>query len=483
MTSSHGEGAARGGGRRAGLFATVCLVALAPVKFSLPVVLYHLDAWPRGIEEWGFMSWPSPVFFGLLALCLVLTVREIVSGGMPLRPLAPAVGFLLAQGLSAGFTIDRSLSGAVMALFASLVAGYALGCALGRDDRGLRWLLGGWLVGACLVAWSGIGQATGGLEETRKFLEAHPEMGAGMPELWERVSRGRVFATFVYPNALGGYVATTIFLVAAWILMGRGESNFHLRLALGTTLGIALFFCLWKSQSKGGYAALVATALVLALAVGVRRRLAIGIAVGVLLLGTIGFAAGYGQRGVEKGKRTLSARVDYWRAAWRIGLDYPVLGSGPGTFSKLYPRYKAWDAENTRLVHNNYLQMWCDSGIVGFAAFAVLLPGTLFAVWRRMRIVPVRERWPWTLVWAGLVAFAIHSLVDFDLYLVGNAWPAFVLLGALGARCSSVGFCEYSASHGHDGACPSNSFCQGTPPPTHGSPCCPSTGSVGEDPS
>ena len=268
MTSSHGEGASRGGGRRAGLFATVCLVALAPVKFSLPVVLYHLDAWPRGIEEWGFMSWPSSVFFGLLALCLVLTAREIGSGGMPLRPLAPAVGFLLAQGLSAGFTIDRSLSGAVMALFASLVAGYALGCALGRDDRGLRWLLGGWLVGACLVAWSGIGQATGGLEETRKFLEAHPEMGAGMPELWERVSRGRVFATFVYPNALGGYVATTIFLVAAWILMGRGEGNFHLRLALGTTLGIALFFCLWKSQSKGGYAALVATALVLALAGG-----------------------------------------------------------------------------------------------------------------------------------------------------------------------------------------------------------------------
>lgn len=438
MTPSDRAEGTRVGFRSAGLVATAGLVALAPVKFSLPVVLQHLDAWPQGIAEWGFMSWPSALFFGLLALCLVLAAWETRSGGVPLRPLAPAVGFLLAQGLSAVFTVDRPLSGAVMALFASLVVGYALGCALGRDDRGLRWLLAGWLAGACLVAWSGVGQATGGLEETRKFLEAHPEMGAGMPELWDRVSRGRVFATFVYPNALGGYVATTVFLVAAWVLSGREGGNLRLRVALGATLALALLFCLWKSQSKGGYAALVAAALVLALAGGLRRRLAVGLAVGVLLLGVAGFAVGYGQRGVEKGKRTLSARVDYWRAAWRIGWDHPVLGSGPGTFAKLYPRYKAWNAESTRLVHNNYLQMWCDSGIVGFAAFAALLPGTLFAWWRRARAIPVRERWPWTFAWAGLVAFAVHSLVDFDLYLVGNAWPAFVLLGALAGSTGAL---------------------------------------------
>jgi hypothetical protein len=433
MTAVAAPAPARGRFGGAALAATSALVALAPVKFSLPAVLRHLDSWPRGPEEWLFMAWPSAVFLGLLAVCLALAAWEVRRGDVPLRPLLPAGAFFGAQAVSALFTVDRPLTGAVLSLFAALVAGYALGAALGRDARGLRWLMAGWVAGACCVAWSGTAQATGGLEDTRRFLEAHPELAAGAPELWDRVSRGRVFATFVYPNALGGYVATTAFVVAGWLASGRGGPGRLPRAVVGGLVALALVFCLFKSQSKGGYAALVGAALVLALGGGLRRRAALAFAAAAILLGALGFAAGYGHRGVEKGKRTLSARVDYWRAAWRIGLEHPALGSGPGTFAKLYPRYKAWDAENTRLVHNNYLQMWCDSGALGFAAFAALLPGTLLAWWRRARAVPLARRWPETLAWAGLVAFAIHSLVDFDLYLVGNAWPAFALLGALAA--------------------------------------------------
>ncbi|NUN92781.1 MAG: O-antigen ligase family protein [Verrucomicrobiae bacterium] len=440
------------------LAATAFLVALAPVKFSLPAVLRHLDEWPRNFGEWIWASWPSAVFFGLLALCLLLAAWEARSGGTPLRPMLPAGLFLAAQGLSALSTQDRALSEGVMALFASLAAGFALGIVLGRDERGLRGLLVGWVAGACWVAWSGIAQANGGLEETRRYLEIHPELGAGMPELWDRVSRGRVFATFVYPNALGGYVASTVFFVAAWLaarasppralsqstrngegadrreasaLLDRASAFRRCQLGFGGLLTGALLVCLFKSQSKGGYAALVAAALVFAWVGGLRRRRATGIVLAILLLGVAGFAIGYGSRGVEKGKRTFAARVDYWRAAWRIGWEHPVFGSGPGTFAKLYPRYKAWNAESTRLVHNNYLQMWCDSGAVGFVAFAVWLPGSLVAWWWRARKTPPSTRWARTLVWAGLVAFALHSLVDFDLYLIGNAWPAFVLLGAL----------------------------------------------------
>ncbi|MCC7518395.1 MAG: O-antigen ligase family protein [Verrucomicrobiae bacterium] len=437
MTPSDGASAARRRSGSAALAATAFLVALAPVKFSLPAVLRHLDAWPQGLWEWLFMAWPTEVFFGLLAFCLAFAAWEVRRSGVPLRPMIPAGIFLAAQGFSAAFTVDRLLTGGVLSLFATLVVGYALGCALGRDARGLRGLLEGWMAGAACVAWSGVTQATGGLEETRRFLEAHPELVAGAPELWDRVSRGRVFATFVYPNALGGYVATTGFLVAAWLAATRESGRRWARLAAGTLLTAALFFCLFKSQSKGGYAALIAAALVFAFGSGLQRRIALGLAGVVLALGAIGFAAGYGSPAVEKGKKTLSARVDYWRAAWRIGLDHPFLGGGPGAFAKLYPSYKEPDAENTRLVHNNYLQMWCDSGAIGFLAFAMLLPGTLFAWWRRWRAVPFEERLPLTLAWTGLVAFAIHSLVDFDLYLAGNAWPAFVLLGALaGSRPS-----------------------------------------------
>lgn len=448
----------RGRATGVALTATALLVALAPVKFSLPVVLRHLDAWPRGVSEWIWASWPSTVFFGLLAWGLLLAAWTMRAGGVSLRPLFPAGFFLAAQAFSAFFSVDPAMSGGVLAHFASLAAGYTLGVVLGRDERGLRGLLFGWMLGACWVAWSGIAQACGGLEETRRYLEAHPEMGTGIPELWDRVSRGRVFATFVYPNALGGYVASTLFFVGAWLIAcappstadfrcggnrrdkggrkafpfsGRSDAKRWVRFGFGGFLAGALFFCLIRSQSKGGYAALVAAAVTLALGGGWRRRPALACALAVLLLGAAGFAVGYGQRGVEKGRRTLAARVDYWRAAWRIGCEHPILGSGPGTFAKLYPRYKAWNAEATRLVHNNYLQMWCDSGAVGFAAFGAWLPGGLYVWWRQTRKTPAGRRQARTLVWAGLVAFAIHALVDFDLYLIGNAWPAFVLLGAL----------------------------------------------------
>jgi O-antigen ligase len=74
---------------------------------------------------------------------------------------------------------------------------------------------------------------------------------------------------------------------------------------------------------------------------------------------------------------TLSGRTPVWSAAWRLFLDAPVLGHGPhtfGVFSKI------------PYVHNLYLEVLAEQGILGFAALGVLIAYGLAAAWKLQRV-------------------------------------------------------------------------------------------------
>ncbi len=425
----------RGCSRRAAVGFLAALCGLVPLKFSQPVILRDFGFTPMGWLDWLFSAWPNVLFYALMAAAALVVIPfslDLSWKGRGGRVLLPPLAFLAVQGLAGLASVDGTMSWRVLALFLALAMGWCLGACLVRDERDLGWIALGWLIGGFLVGWSGYSQATGGLEETRQYLHLHPELAAGQPMLWEKIESNRIFATFVNPNALGGYIASTIFMIAAWLAVARKSRSIWPWLAGGGGI-VLLLFCLWKSQSKGAYAALFAVLLIAVFTLSPRRRLAALLAGAVILVSVLGFALGYGQKAVDKGRKTFAARTDYWKAAWQIGLDHPVLGSGPGTFSLLYPRYKAWEAESTRLVHNNYLQMWSDSGLMGFITFLIWMPGTLAVWWRRWRRTPALERVAPTLAWCACLVFALHSLVDFDLYLISNSWPIFVLLGWLAA--------------------------------------------------
>ncbi|HWP84021.1 MAG TPA: O-antigen ligase family protein, partial [Terriglobia bacterium] len=111
----------------------------------------------------------------------------------------------------------------------------------------------------------------------------------------------------------------------------------------------------------------------------------------------------------------------------RIMAAEPWLGTGPGTFQKGYARFKPPEAEMTRLVHNDYLQQGCDTGIPALVLYAAWVFGAVGTLYGRGRALSVEQRW----VWLGCAAFAVQSLVEFPLYQPALAWPFFLLLGAL----------------------------------------------------
>lgn len=427
--------------RKAVVAGMAVLSFLAPLKFTNPVVLYNVVHRPENGWEWLVVMWPNAVFYMLLiplamaGLWLAVRAQKMVQdkNGSSVEPrtsnfehktwLLPFF-FLLVQLASAFGTVDGMLTQTVICLFCSLVAGYFFGAMFLKDGDDLRWVALGWLLGSVMVGLSGILQANGGLEETMRFLQVHPEWAQKHPQLWKWVESNRIFATFTSPNALGGYIASAVFILAAWCLSGKGR-------VVGGTVILMLLYCLWRSQSKGSYGVLFITVALAVLMLIQCRKTAWLVAGAVLILSLIGFGLGYGSHALEKGKKTLEARVGYWRAAWEIGRDHPILGSGPGTFAQMYPRYKRPEDEATVLVHNNYLQMWSDGGLLGLAAFVMWLPGTLWQWAWRWRRAPPPDRMVPTLLWCACVAFALHSLMDFDLYMISNAWPVFVLLGYL----------------------------------------------------
>lgn len=113
--------------------------------------------------------------------------------------------------------------------------------------------------------------------------------------------------------------------------------------------------------------------------------------------------------------------------------DYPVFGSGPGSFYVVFPRYRPEGVVNFYdYTHNDYVQFAAESGLVGLALIGgfviVSLGAALLAQWRRRD--PLMRGMSFACV-MGVTAILIHSWVDFNLQIPANAGIFMVIL-ALG---------------------------------------------------
>ena len=397
-----------------------------------------------------FHPWPNVIVHILAVLLLLGALLVCPWKELPRTAWIPPVAFLGSQIVATLSSSEPSLSLPVLWLDCSLVCAYLLGALVARDGEKIELVTLAWLAAGILLAWSGIYQAAVGLKEVEVALHRHPDLVTAMPRISDWSKAGRIYATFTSPNLLGGYILSAFFVILAWCLIPArqaasavgGDHHDPAGVAqqqhttdrwatwLGGMLGLLpLLYCFWHSQSKGSYGVLFLTLCVAIILLTRRQRISIAVIAALIALFVAGFILGYGRLAWTESHRTGAARLEFWRAAWQIGCDHPVAGSGPGTFAIMYPRYKKPETEPTRFVHNTYLQMWSDSGFAGFATFAVWLPGSLWL--QRWKHLAPKERLIPTLLWCACLGFALHSLVDFDYYSPGNSWPIFLLLGYL----------------------------------------------------
>ena len=129
----------------------------------------------------------------------------------------------------------------------------------------------------------------------------------------------------------------------------------------------------------------------------------------------------------------VEERVDPSVYAVKIAEDYPLFGTGGGTFYTAFTRYRGpgIDAYYDH-VHNDYVQFLAETGAIGIALMGLFVLSAfacaVLAQWRRSD--PQLRGVAFGVV-MGVVAIGIHSTVDFNLQIPANAF-IFVILLALG---------------------------------------------------
>jgi O-antigen ligase len=271
---------------------------------------------------------------------------------------------------------------------------------------------------------------------------------------------------FVSPTHYAGYVemATLATLGLALALLSRPTGKLNLggiRAALLdrdwtlprvfllsglATLGVA---GLLISGSEGGYLAFGAGLVALFLAKRLRGAIVV-LAVAVVIVGVaVGLVSSLGPGSAEPASVPLASselspsfllRLDAWASTLEMFEDFPVTGTGLGTFEWAFAGYQregewlSWaDA------HNDYLQVLAEAGLIG----AALLVWALWVFIRhvlRPALAGSRNgvRWTTAATAAAVFAMLIHSIVDFNLQTPSNALLFAILLGILTAAAQDA---------------------------------------------
>lgn len=143
-----------------------------------------------------------------------------------------------------------------------------------------------------------------------------------------------------------------------------------------------------------------------------------------------------------------SARARYWKQAIEVFEAHPALGAGGGGYATARKQYETGTQEVTH-AHGYIVQTLADLGLVGIALTLALLAAWMLAAgrathpfnrrfsgWRR-RAAPL----PYTPERIGLlsmlcivIAFGLHSLVDWTWYVPGTAVAGLICAGWLAGR-------------------------------------------------
>ncbi len=431
-------------------------LGLAILKFGNPVILdqkipapvspseFWADAWPTHWASWILLP------FTLAGAGLVFARRSRWPGSPWLWRL-PLLWFGW-QLLSAAQTVDGGLTATTLCQFAGCLACYFIGALILGHERSLRWLLIGVLAAFAFCLVRGINQRLFEFPQSRQMLvegeragwtNIPPELFVEMkrdraiittngadvlnPDFLAKFAKGRVMGTLVYPNALAGIIL--LLLPVSLVLAFNSAKQLRPPLPAAIT-GLTVFLggmAFFWTGSKLGWLIAMAMGGVCLFRLPWPARLK-WVAIIVVTVVGLGIFAVRFHNYFAAGATSVGARLDYWQAAAKIAWQKPLLGTGPGTFQRPYAELKSPTAEMARLTHNDYLEQFSDSGLVG---------GMLYATWIVLALVAIGRRvWRFAdpgsfAIFLGVLSWFVQGMGEFSLYVPALAWTAFTLLGIL----------------------------------------------------
>lgn len=196
------------------------------------------------------------------------------------------------------------------------------------------------------------------------------------------------------------------------------------------------------SFSRGGYLALAAVVLLLALSHPRRLWLAPALVVVGAIFSRLPPVASRlaHEENLADPNNTLESRLRVWRATLHMLRQHPIFGAGLSGYPKGVEPYRvAAGAEKLQYPHNILLNFWSETGVLGVAAFAWVLVQGFRLTWRGWRRASPAWR-PYHLgVLLALVAVMVHGLVDVPYWKNDLAAMFWILLGVSWAGMRTEG--------------------------------------------
>jgi O-antigen ligase len=120
----------------------------------------------------------------------------------------------------------------------------------------------------------------------------------------------------------------------------------------------------------------------------------------------------YFERRIQDSNEALDTRVAIAKAGWELFLDNPMMGVGHGnsrTMQHMYRKDRVGATDRERALHNQYLEVLAEQGVVGFLLFFLAIIVPLMKAWSAAR----REGDEGGLARAGMIAIVVFILGSF----------------------------------------------------------------------
>jgi O-antigen ligase/tetratricopeptide (TPR) repeat protein len=220
-------------------------------------------------------------------------------------------------------------------------------------------------------------------------------------------------------------------------IFNRKRTNIYILLGFAAILiGTSIFL----SLSRSGIVSLCLSMIifgVMFIAKGTnRKRGIIIIIIFILIVLSVGWF-GWGPI-FERFERVKNAqgdiselRIEIWKDSRNIIRDFPVIGTGFGSFINIYPKYRTISGDGIAdHAHNDYIELFSDGGAIAFLISVCFLLTLLYKSYRAfLKRHEIYSIYLFIGSIAGMLSILIHSITDFNLHIGANGLYFFFLLG------------------------------------------------------
>lgn len=401
--------------------------------YTLSAVLMFAPLAFGAVEPWAIFL----LEFSAAALLCAWTAREIRGGRMTVRwspaflPMAAFAVLAIIQMLPGISAYRHATSSSLLLVIAYGVICFLFDQTFERTTQ-LRRL-------AVMLTAYGVGMAT--------FAVLQSLSSAGKL-YWVRTPRfgGWIYGPYVNHNHYAGLMEmlAPVPLIYAFSRYAYGRKKW-IAASAAAFMGASIFL----SGSRGGMTAFtIELAVFLYFLFRERSHSRAGLLMGAFIVIAVSCIAWIGGREVtsristfgnyKRPDLTADIRFKIDRDALHMIARRPLLGWGLGTFADVYPQFRSFYTDSTvNEAHNDYLQLWIETGLCGFAI------GIWFLAVVLRRSLPKTRDWPSDVngmaalaALLGITGILVHSFVDFNLEIPANALWFFVLctIAAMDAR-------------------------------------------------